>query len=68
MSNHRSVLKGMGDESLTAIIELVNGEKDPRNLMIIFSVLKVIIVEWNITNYAEVLKSFEFSITIADII
>lgn len=57
MSNHRAVLKDMGEESLTAIVELVNGEKDPRNLMIIFSVLKVIMIEWDISSHAEVLMT-----------
>lgn len=57
MSNHRSVLKAMAEESLTAIVELVNGEKDPRNLMIIFSVLKVIMIEWDISSHAEVLMT-----------
>lgn len=54
MSLHREALKNMGNESLVAISELVSGEKDPRNLMIIFSVLKVIMIEWDITDYAEV--------------
>lgn len=54
MSQHRSALKEMGDESLIAIVKLVNGEKDPRNLMIIFSVLKVIMIEWDISSHAEV--------------
>ena len=57
MSNHRAVLKDMGEESLTAIVELVNGEKDPRNLMIIFSILKVIMIEWDISSHAEVLMT-----------
>ncbi len=56
MSNHRQALKNLGDETITGIIEVVSGEKDPRNLMIIFSVLKVIMVEWDISNHAEVLS------------
>lgn len=54
MLNHREVLKAMGNESLMATIDLVAGEKDPRNLMIVFSVLKVIMVEWDISDHAEV--------------
>ena len=54
MSQHRSALKEMGDESIVGIIDLVSGEKDPRNLMIIFSVLKVVMIEWDIAAYAEV--------------
>jgi hypothetical protein len=44
----------MGDESLIGIVDLVHGEKDPRNLMLVFSILKVIMVEWNISNHAQV--------------
>lgn len=44
----------MGDETLVGIADLVSGEKDPRNLMIIFSILKVIMIEWDISNHAEV--------------
>ena len=54
MSLHREALKTMGNESLIAISELVSGEKDPRNLMVIVSVLKVIMVEWDISDHAEV--------------
>ena len=54
MSHHRSALKDMGAESLVGITDLVSGEKDPRNLMIIFSVLKVVMVEWDIVGHAEV--------------
>ena len=54
MSNHRGALKSLGEESLVGITDLVSGEKDPRNLMIIFSVLKVVMIEWNITSHAEV--------------
>ena len=54
MSQHRSALRDMGDESLVGITDLVSGEKDPRNLMIVFSVLKVIMIEWDIVAHAEV--------------
>ena len=54
MSRHRNALKEMGNESLIGITDLVSGEKDPRNLMIIFSNLKVVMVEWDISGHAEV--------------
>ena len=54
MSKHRLALKSLADESLVGITDLVSGEKDPRNLMIIFSVLKVVMVEWDIVGHAEV--------------
>ena len=54
MSNYRAAIKSLADESLVGIIELVSGEKDPRNLMMIFSILKVIMVEWDVVAHAEV--------------
>lgn len=54
MSKHRNALLDLGSESLVGITDLVSGEKDPRNLMVIFSILKVVIVEWDISGHAEV--------------
>jgi DNA repair/transcription protein MET18/MMS19 len=45
----------MGDDSLLDITTLVAGEKDPRNLMIIFSILRAIMIEWDISSHAEML-------------
>jgi DNA repair/transcription protein MET18/MMS19 len=45
----------MGDDSLLGIMTLVGGEKDPRNLMIIFSMLRAIMIEWDISSHAEML-------------
>lgn len=56
MSGHRSAIRALEDESLVGITDLVSGEKDPRNLMMIFSILRVIMIEWNISNHAEVTK------------
>lgn len=44
----------MGDDSIVGIVDLMMGEKDPRNLMVVFSILKVVMVEWDISNHAEV--------------
>ncbi|KAJ6006730.1 hypothetical protein N7451_004674 [Penicillium sp. IBT 35674x] len=55
MSNHREALREMGDESLMGIVDLMTGEKDPRNLMMVFSILKVVMMEWDVTNHAELL-------------
>lgn len=60
MSRHRTAVKSLADESLVGIVDLVSGEKDPRNLMIIFSVLKVVIVEWDIVGHAETLFNAVF--------
>ena len=62
MLKHRNALKDLGDESIIGITDLFSGEKDPRNLMVIFSVLKVVIVEWDISGHAEVcLMSADFA-------
>ncbi|PTU23936.1 hypothetical protein P175DRAFT_0497052 [Aspergillus ochraceoroseus IBT 24754] len=45
----------MGDTSLVGIVDLMTGEKDPRNLMLVFSILKVVMVEWDITNHVAML-------------
>lgn len=45
----------MGDDFLLGITTLVAGEKDPRNLMIIFSMLRAIMIEWDISGHAEML-------------
>ena len=44
----------MGEISLVGIVDLMTGEKDPRNLMMVFSILKVVMMEWDITNHVEV--------------
>ncbi len=44
----------MGGDFVIGITDLVSGEKDPRNLMIVFSMLRVVIVEWDIVKYTEV--------------
>ncbi|KAJ5124909.1 uncharacterized protein N7515_008734 [Penicillium bovifimosum] len=55
MSNHRAAMRDMGDISLLGVVDLMTGEKDPRNLMIVFSILKVVMVEWDISNHVETL-------------
>lgn len=54
MLRHRNALKELGNESIVGITDLVGGEKDPRNLMVIFSILKAVMLEWDISAYAEV--------------
>ncbi|KAJ5591883.1 uncharacterized protein N7459_002252 [Penicillium hispanicum] len=55
MSNHRDALRNMGEISLIGIVDLMTGEKDPRNLMVVFSILKVVMVEWDISDHVELL-------------
>jgi DNA repair/transcription protein MET18/MMS19 len=45
----------MADESLVGITDLTSGEKDPRNLMLIFSMVRVMMLEWDISNHAQTL-------------
>ena len=44
----------MGTEFLTGVIDLFGGEKDPRNLMLVFSVKVVVATEWDLGGHAEV--------------
>ncbi|KAL8860114.1 MAG: hypothetical protein Q9178_003378 [Gyalolechia marmorata] len=60
MLNHRTALKNLGDDAIVGITDLVSGEKDPRSLMIIFSVLHVIMVEWDVAAKAETLFDSAF--------
>ncbi|KAK2873494.1 hypothetical protein FQN49_002310 [Arthroderma sp. PD_2] len=53
MIKNRTALRDMNDESLIGIVDLVSGERDPRNLMIVFSVLKVVMMEWDISGHTQ---------------
>ncbi|KAI5306669.1 Methylcrotonoyl-CoA carboxylase beta chain, mitochondrial [Ascosphaera pollenicola] len=55
MSRHRKALHSMGEESLVGVVNLVTGERDPRNLMITFSIIRVVIVEWEIAEHVDLL-------------
>ena len=48
MSRCRPALKRLGKEFVTGYCALVEGEKDPRNLMLSFSMARVILVEFDI--------------------
>lgn len=51
----------MGGEFLVGFLDLVGGEKDPRNLMLVFSMLKVLMVEWDIDQHSESLFDAVFA-------
>lgn len=53
LSNYRKALRAMGDKSLLGTVQVVAGEKDPRNLMLIFSMLRVFMIEWDITSHID---------------
>jgi len=56
LAKYREALEQLHDtdhEFMAAFISYFDGEKDPRNLMIIFSLLRVPMTEWNIHDHAQ---------------
>ena len=53
-----TVLKNMGDQFLSSYIALADGEKDPRNLMVAFSIARVLAIEFDISAKYEVRITF----------
>jgi len=51
VDKHRITLKLSGGDFITGMLSLAELEKDPRNLMVYFSILLVILTEWNIKNH-----------------
>ncbi|KAG9001211.1 hypothetical protein FRB90_011657 [Tulasnella sp. 427] len=47
------LLKGLGDEFPRKYVSLVEGEKDPRNLLLAFSIDRVVLIEWEVKSYIE---------------
>lgn len=54
MSRSRPALKRLGKEFVKGYCALAEGEKDPRNLMLSFSIVRVILVEFDVTDTIEV--------------
>lgn len=54
MSRSRPALKRLGKEFISGYCALAEGEKDPRNLMLSFSIVCVILVEFEIGENVEV--------------
>jgi len=52
---YQIVLKSIEDTFVPGFVQTVEGEKDPRNIMIIFKIVKVILKELNYKPYVEVL-------------
>lgn len=44
----------MGKQFLDGYINLTEGEKDPRNLMVAFAIARVILIEFDISGHVEV--------------
>ncbi|KAK9345583.1 Dos2-interacting transcription regulator of RNA-Pol-II-domain-containing protein [Lipomyces starkeyi] len=53
VNHHIAVLKGMNDSTLNGFTRLIAGEKDPRNLLVVFSILKIIIENFQIEKSKE---------------
>ncbi|KAJ3521011.1 hypothetical protein NMY22_g12497 [Coprinellus aureogranulatus] len=54
MAKHRDVLKGMGTRFLDGYVSLCEGEKDPRNLVLVFAMDRVILIEFDISERVQV--------------
>lgn len=48
-------LQAVGPEFLTGYTKMVDGEKDPRNLMLLFSMDRVILLEFDVKDRIEVI-------------
>ncbi|CAO1627900.1 unnamed protein product [Jaminaea pallidilutea] len=48
LARHRTALKSMGKPFLKGYVDLAEGEKDPRNLMYLFAMDRVILIEWEL--------------------
>ncbi|OCF43478.1 DNA repair/transcription protein MET18/MMS19 [Kwoniella heveanensis CBS 569] len=53
LATHRSALKEMGTAFVNSYTKMVDGEKDPRNLMLLFSIDRVILLEFDVKDHIE---------------
>ncbi|KAJ7906016.1 ARM repeat-containing protein [Mycena leptocephala] len=60
IANHRETLKGMKSDFITPYINLADGEKDPRNLLVAFAIARVILIEFDPTDHIEALSNILF--------
>ncbi|KAJ2934020.1 hypothetical protein H1R20_g3061, partial [Candolleomyces eurysporus] len=60
MANHREVLKAMGVKFLDGYAKFCDGEKDPRNLVLIFAIDRVILIEFDISERVQTLYDVIF--------
>lgn len=44
----------MGKDFLTGYLSIADGEKDPRNLLLAFSIDRVVLIEFDISSHVEV--------------
>jgi DNA repair/transcription protein MET18/MMS19 len=55
------VLKSLGKLFLSGYIALAEGEKDPRNLMVAFTIVRVLLIEFDISEHVEVSHALNLS-------
>ncbi|WWC93066.1 uncharacterized protein L201_008031 [Kwoniella dendrophila CBS 6074] len=53
LAAHRNALKSMGTSFINSYTKMVDGEKDPRNLMLLFSIDRVILLEFEVKDHIE---------------
>lgn len=53
ITKHRDALKKMGQEFIEGLIKIISREKDPRNLILVFSIMNTVISEFDITSCAK---------------
>ncbi|WWD04098.1 hypothetical protein V865_002163 [Kwoniella europaea PYCC6329] len=53
LATHRNALKAMGASFINSYTKMVDGEKDPRNLMLLFSIDRVILLEFDVKDHIE---------------
>jgi DNA repair/transcription protein MET18/MMS19 len=47
-------LQALGPSFIKGYIDIANGEKDPRNLLVAFALDRVILLEFDVSNFIEV--------------
>lgn len=52
-----AALKGMGDDFVASYIKVAEGEKDPRNLLMAFGIMRVILIEFDPYLHLEVSRA-----------
>ncbi|WWD20081.1 hypothetical protein CI109_104555 [Kwoniella shandongensis] len=60
LATHRSALKQMGTAFINSYTKMVDGEKDPRNLLLLFSMDRVILLEFDVKDHIEDLFDITF--------
>ncbi|KNC99444.1 uncharacterized protein SPPG_05684 [Spizellomyces punctatus DAOM BR117] len=53
LQHHLTAMKFMGDDFISGFIQAMDGEKDPRNLLMAFRIAKVLIESFDCTKFAE---------------